>query len=116
MDHWQPFLRAHPDQAFTEFLQRGLSEGFRVGFDPDSRLEQAPNNFQSVRDNPATVDIYIADEVEKGRLTTRPGAIIRRNPIGIIPKSHQPQKFRLIVDLSAPRYFSSPLFSGLHHS
>ena len=31
---------------------------------------------------------------------------IRRNPIGIIPKPHQPGKFRLIVDLSAPPAFS----------
>lgn len=27
----------------------------------------------------------------------------RRNPIGIIPKPHQPGRYRLIVDLSAPR-------------
>ena len=27
----------------------------------------------------------------------------RKNPIGIIPKPHQPGKFRMIVDLSAPR-------------
>ena len=28
------------------------------------------------------------------------------NPIGLIPKPHQPNKFRLIVDLSAPSDFS----------
>ena len=31
---------------------------------------------------------------------------VRRNPIGIIPKPHQPGKFCLMVDLSAPPAFS----------
>ena len=106
LPQWQPFLQAHPDQAFAEFVRRGITHGFRVGFDPINRLKSAPQNFHSVRDNPLTVHKYIADEVAQGRLVKRPGVDIRRNPIGIIPKPHQPGKFRLIVDLSAPRGFS----------
>ena len=106
LPRWQPFLQAHPDQAFAEFMRRGITHGFRVGFDPINRLKSAPQNFHSVRDNPLTVHKYIADEVAQGRLVKRPGVDIRRNPIGIIPKPHQPGKFRLIVDLSAPRGFS----------
>ena len=106
LPQWQPFLQAHPDQAFAEFVRRGITHGFRVGFDPINRLKSAPQNFHSVRDNPLIVHKYIADEVAQGRLVKRPGVDIRRNPIGIIPKPHQPGKFRLIVDLSAPRGFS----------
>ena len=77
-----------------------------MGFDPQSRLRHPSGNFRSVFDNPATVDRYIADEVSTGRLVASTSPSVRRNPIGIIPKPHQPGKFRLIVDLSAPQGFS----------
>ena len=49
---------------------------------------------------------YIADEVALGRLVQSQDGTVRRNPIGLIPKSHHPGKFRLIVDLSAAPSFS----------
>ena len=42
-----------------------------------------------------------------GRLAATPlGVKVHTSPIGLIPKPHCPGKFRLIVDLSAPRGFS----------
>ena len=76
LPQWQPFLQAHPDQAFAEFVRRGITHGFRVGFDPINRLKSAPQNFHSVRDNPLTVHKYIADEVAQGRLVKRPGVFV----------------------------------------
>ena len=90
-------------------MRRGLGHGFQIGFDRKHPLRPARGNFRSVADNPTTVSRYIAEEVAAGRLELVPppsAAIVRRNPIGLIPKPHQPNKFRLIVDLSAPQGFS----------
>lgn len=53
------------------------------------------------------VDHYLAEEVAAGKL--RPASAscrVHTSPIGLIPKQHQPGRFRLIVDLSAPEGFS----------
>ena len=56
--------------------------------------------------NPEVVDKYIAEEVGAGKLqaVTNPAEVAHTycSPLGIIPKPHQPGKFRLIVNLSAP--------------
>ena len=62
---------------------------------------------KSALDNPSVVDKYLATEVNMGRIfgpleaETLPSAHISR--FGVIPKNHQPGKWRLIVDLSHPR-------------
>ena len=108
IDQWSVALASHPDKDFVAFLLRGISQGFRIGFSRSSQLKPPPGNFHSVNANRSTVDKYIAEEVAMGRLVQLPqdDLPIRRNPIGIIPKPHQPGKFRLIVDLSAPPDFS----------
>ena len=103
INEWEPFLARHPDQVFAAYLRRGFTEGFRIGFDCTTRLRKAPQNFRSVQANPATVEQYIEAELAAGRLVESAAPMTRRNPIGIIPKPHQPGRFRLIVDLSAPR-------------
>ena len=101
---WEQYLRSHPDQRFAAFLRRGLSEGFRIGFNSGSSLRSAKGNMASVLTNPETVSKYIDEEVAAGRLVPvlAPSGV-QISPIGIIPKSSQPGKFRLIVDLSAPQ-------------
>ena len=84
-------------------MRQGLTHGFRIGFDQTYPLADPALNFQSVVNNPATVDQYIANEVTLGCLSVTNDPSIRTNPIGIIPKPHQSGKYRLIVDLSAPR-------------
>ena len=103
-EEWSPFLDQHPDSRFAAFMRRGITHGFRIGFDQRSTLKKPQPNFQSVARNPIVVDKYIESELATGRLAviSSTALVVRKNPIGIIPKPHQPGKFRLIVDLSSP--------------
>ncbi len=106
-DAWNRYLLSHPDRAFAGYLRRGIRYGFRIGFSPASNIKHITRNHQSVADNPTTVRSYIAKEVEGNKLTAAPPRCgVHTSPIGIIPKPHQPGKFRLIVDLSAPSGYS----------
>ena len=61
-------------------------------------------------DNPLVVDEYLSKEVDLGRVvgpldpTAFPEVVTNR--FGVIPKKHQPGKWRLIVDLSHPKNHS----------
>lgn len=106
-DEWQRQLMGHPDQEFTGYLLRGITEGFRIGFNYcDCKCKSAKRNMQSAIDNPQVVREYLALENGMGRIVGPiepgiPGVIINR--FGVIPKPHQPGKWRLIVDLSHPK-------------
>ena len=45
LEEWSPFLDRHPDPRFAAFLRRGLTHGFRIGFDRTCTLGQPPRNF-----------------------------------------------------------------------
>ena len=92
---WERSLVAHPDREFCNYLLRGISEGFRVGFRYSScSCTRAKSNMQSAVSNPKVVEEYLAREVEKGRvvgpleLDALPGVHVSR--FGVIPKSHRP--------------------------
>ena len=51
---------------------------------------------------PQVVSEYIANEVAQGKLRPSESSSVHVSPMGLIPKSNQPGKFRLICDLSAP--------------
>ena len=104
---WQEALVGHPDQEFAAYVIRGLREGFRVGYKYGSQaLTPASRNMQSARQNKEVVEGYLGKEVAEGRvvgpLTSSSVAGVQVSPFGVIPKPHQPGKWRLIVDLSAP--------------
>ena len=104
LDTWALFLASHPDRSYVAFLVRGMQYGFRVGFDASSPLWPAPTNMQSAFAQGQVVDQMMAAEVAAGRLIAVPSpAGVHTNPIGLIQKPHKPNKFRLIVDLSAPQ-------------
>ena len=107
VDAWQQALADHPDQTFAQYILRGIQQGFHIGADRSClSLRPGPRNFPSARQHPMLVRGYIADEVKQGRLLGPvPGhlaPLCHCSPIGIIPKPHQPGKWRLIVDLSSP--------------
>ena len=107
LESWIPYLRQHPDQRLAAFLHRGITFGFRIGVDKSVPLEPPPDNLPSAAANPQAVTSLLQTDIEMGRLIAieQPAAAtdeVRCNPIGVIPKSHQPGKFRLIVNLSAP--------------
>lgn len=92
----------------AHFFLEGISQGFRIGFDPSSSpLTSAKKNLQSASEHPEVIDQYLGTERDEARLagpfpkSSIPRAHISR--FGVIPKSHQSDKWRLIVDLSHPR-------------
>lgn len=106
--NWTPFLASHPDGAFAAYIQAGLTNGFHIGFDRHAcRLRSAKRNHPSALANPPAVQDFIFSEQEAGRLVgpLRHSLVplVHTSPIGLVPKSHQPNKWRTIVDLSFPR-------------
>ena len=107
-DKWSRVLESHPDSAFRDYILRGISEGFHIGFNHKIHAcKQASSNMHSALENPDVIQEYLEKEVAKGRVVgpidldlAPPSTQI--SPFGVIPKSSQPGKWRLIVDLSSP--------------
>jgi hypothetical protein len=107
-EQWCLELTSHPDRAFSSYIIAGVSHGFRIGFDYISHsCKPALRNMQSAIDNPKVVQAYLDMEVGLGRLVgpiqehlVPRGAQI--SPFGVIPKTSQPGKWRLILNLSSP--------------
>jgi len=101
-------LADHPNKPLVNFFISGMQEGFRIGFTSCStNIKSAKRNLQCAVEHPEVVESYLADEVALGRVSgpfpysSVPYAHISR--FGVIPKNHQPNKWRLIVDLSHPK-------------
>ena len=107
---WQQQLQGHPDKAFYQYLLNGFRQGFRIGYDYAHHTCRASSrNMSSALENPTVVDEYLAKEKELGRVVgpITPGSVqLQINRFGVIPKSSQPGKWRLIVDLSHPAGYS----------
>ena len=104
---WRASLAGHPNRKLVQFFLSGISCGFRVEFKQQSKpLKSVKRNLGCALNHPETVNQYLADEIDQHRIagpfrkSTIPQAHISR--FGVIPKSHQPNKWRLIVDLSHP--------------
>ena len=109
LDAWRQMLASYPDRAFAEFLLRGIQLGFRIGISPDFQCSPRPRNLKSALDHPTVVQAYLDREVQLGhmaRLSPKDMASvaplgIQVSPCGVIPKRNRPDKWRLIVNLSA---------------
>ncbi|KAK3726195.1 hypothetical protein QZH41_003183 [Actinostola sp. cb2023] len=70
------------------------------------KVVSAKRNKKSAEDQPAVIDEYLANEVALGRVagpfSHPPIPSLHISSFGVIPKSGQPGKWRLIVDLSSP--------------
>ena len=108
IEKWHKWLQGHPDPEFTKYLFEGIREGFHIGFNyTESSCLLAKTNMQSAVENASVIDDYIQAEVSMGRVI---GPVSRErfqgiqiNRFGVIPKNHQPGKWRMIVDLSHPK-------------
>ena len=107
VEAWSHVLRQHPDREFVDYILRGIRQGFRIGFDRTAvRCRSAKRNMLSAEQNPEVVESYLQKEREAGRVIgplPRPIAGLHVSRFGVIPKPHQPGKWRLIVDLSYPK-------------
>ena len=126
LDHLAPFLASHPDQVLAAYIRIGLTFGFRIGYSRDrARLRSRNSNHPSALANETVVDERIAAELAAGRLL---GPIpphlllsIHTSPLGLVPKGHQINKWRMICDLSSPIGASvnngiSPDLCSLHYA
>ena len=87
-------------------LLQGLRSGFRIGFDYRAhKVKVRPGNLKSALDNPGPVEEYLHKELQMGRVQELPVLVsnkVHTSKFGVIPKSNQPGKWRLILDLSSP--------------
>ena len=122
---WKEELVAHPDTEFRDYILNGITNGFRVGFNRAVTCRPATSNLRSALDNAAVVQECLKREVSLGRII---GPIsyearvagTQLNPFGVIPRSSQPGKWLLIVDLSSPENGSvntgiEPELCSLHY-
>ena len=105
-ESWQRALQHHPDRCLVDYIMRGLAEGFHIGYDYTHSCRSATQNMTSALQNPQPVKEYLEAEVQAGRVIgplaqgeVQPLQISR---FDVIPKSGQPGKWRLILDLSHP--------------
>jgi len=108
LENWEDFLNAHPDQQYAAYIRSGLASGFRIGFNRSAAtLKSYPTNHPSAMANARVVSDHIAAELQAGRLVGPLAPIlcplVKTSPLGLVPKSHQVDKWRVIVDLSFPR-------------
>ena len=103
---WYKHLQHHPDRQFAELILTGLSQGFRIGFNSQSRHRPTASNHISVIKHPDVVSAYIQDEVARGQVGhVGPQELshlwqIHVSPLGAIPKKNSDSgKWRLIMDL-----------------
>ena len=104
-------LADHPDQAFVQYILRGIERGFRIGFNPRTvNLRSRDTNLISASEHPEIVGSYLEVERSAGRVIKMKGTgelagmriQIHCSPFGVIPKKNKPGNWRLIVDLSSP--------------
>ena len=78
----------------------------QLGFNYSTSLKSATGNMGSALLNPQVIDNYLQLEVQTGRVaglfSQPPLAVLHVSPFSVIPKRHQPWKWRLILDLSSP--------------
>lgn len=112
LKRWEDVLVDLPDRQLKDYLLRGITEGFRIGFDYNllSKLRSSSTNLLSAAENPDVVDSYLAKELHLGRIAhvSDPSALpfLQYSPFGVIPKKYKPGKWRLIFNLSAPHNHS----------
>ena len=103
---WEKCLCNHPDKDFVTYILKSIKQGFRIGVDSKYNLISATKNMHSTALNPQVINEYIKQESEAGNIIgpfpkeLAPNVHINR--FGVIPKKHQPGKWRLITDLSYP--------------
>ena len=92
---------------FVDYILAGIRTGVHIGADRSHIIRRARGgNLPSVRELPSLVDQHTSEERSAGRflgpLPLHLASACQISPISLIPKPHQPGKWRLIFDLSSP--------------
>ena len=125
LEAWDMCLRNHPDRTFASYILSGISHGFHIGFNHETPIRSAKGNMSSAAHHAPVIEDYLKAELEANRILGpfQPSNMpcpIHISPIGIIPKRHQHNKWRLIVDISSPNGASindgiNPSFTSLSY-
>ena len=103
LNNWSRELSSfHPDKVYAQYLLKGISQGFRIGYNRHHHLHQSHSVM--LTQNPEVISQYLSQEVSLARMKVLPithSKDIHTSPIGAIPKKNKPGKWRLIVDLSS---------------
>ena len=106
VDRFQHELCHHPNPDKVAYVVQGLRDGFHLGFNYSTSLKSATGNMASALLNPQVIDNYLQSEVQTGRVagpfSQPPLPVLHVSRFGVIPKRHQPGKWRLILNLSSP--------------
>ena len=105
---WRAALADHLDKSYVDYILRGITEGFRIGFNYSHHTcRPSHGNMLSTLENPDVVDDYLQKELRDGNIAEviNPSGLLglQVSPFGMIPKRHSPNNWRLIVDLSSPK-------------
>ena len=69
LPQWETMLRNHPDKEYTEYILKGIQDGFRVGFNRNfCTLSSARKNMHSAEENVQVVDDYLESEKHRNVL------------------------------------------------
>ena len=112
-DAWHRELLKHPDREFVEIILHGIAEGFSIGYDASkAQLKQQATNMLSASAHREVVSHYLTEELQATQLVCVGSEEVARSmgihcsPLGVIPKKNRPNKWRLIINLSAPEGYS----------
>ena len=90
---WISELAIHPDKDFVDWICRGITQGFRIGFsDKDVELQSARINMLSAVEHPQVVSNYLRGELTSHHLHLVGMASLAKlprihlSPLGVIPK------------------------------
>ena len=105
LESWRCALEEHPNHPSAQFFLNRISEGFKIGHNYGSVcLKLAQKNLDSALQHKEVISEYFQTEIDNKRVAESfskeetTGVQISR--FGVIPKNHQPNNWRLIVDLS----------------
>ena len=105
---WQDFLASHPNQKLVQLFLKGLIQGFRIGFNNFiNSLQLARISLQGTTLHSEVVEKYLKDQFALNRVNGPYSKSIcstkQISRFDIIPKSQEPNKWRLFIYLSHPQ-------------
>ena len=65
---WENALQCHPDSDFRHYIQSGITNGFRIGFNRRPQLRSSHRNMLSALNNPEIVEQYLGKECSLGHI------------------------------------------------
>ena len=88
---WSKKLRQHPDKDFSNYILRGIENGFYIGIDPAVSLKPATRNMQSASQHPDIIDDYLQNELLqeqiRGPFSPHYAPSVHINHFGVISKN-----------------------------